>query len=351
MQEKSLRVVHYLNQFFGGMGGENQAEMEPQIKEGPVGPAKALQQALGKMGEVVATVICGDNYFAERIEGATAQVIQIIESRQPTAVIAGPAFNAGRYGIACGAVCKAAQEQLNIPAVTGMYKENPGVDLYRKNVYIIETGASAGTIAQDISKMLNILLRLFDREKIGKPSEEGYFPRGFLANQAVPLPAAERAVSMLLDKIKGKPFKTEVPLPRYDQVAPAPGIRDLSSATIALVTDGGLVPKGNPDKIELLRATRFGRYSIMGVETLGPKDYDVTHSGYNNMYVLQDPNRMVPVDVFRDLEKEGVIGKLNDFFYSTCGCASVVDLVTKFGREMATKLKQDRAHGAILTST
>ena len=32
------RVVHYLNQFFGGMGGEERADTPVTVKEGAVGP-------------------------------------------------------------------------------------------------------------------------------------------------------------------------------------------------------------------------------------------------------------------------------------------------------------------------
>ncbi len=49
--------------------------------------------------------------------------------------IAGPAFNAGRYGVACGTIAKEVEEKLNIKVLTAMYEENPGVDLY-KNLYI-----------------------------------------------------------------------------------------------------------------------------------------------------------------------------------------------------------------------
>ena len=31
-----MRVVHYLNQFFGGIGGEEHADTEPQIHDEPV---------------------------------------------------------------------------------------------------------------------------------------------------------------------------------------------------------------------------------------------------------------------------------------------------------------------------
>ena len=351
MQNKAIRVVHYLNQFFGGVGGEDEADVGPEVKDGPVGPGKAVQQALKHQGEVVATVICGDNYFAQRIEETTEEVMKIIVSHRPDAFIAGPAFQAGRYAIACGALCKAVQDRLGIPAVTGMHEENPGVDLFRNGVYIIETEASARKMAEVVSKMVGILTRLVAGQKIGRPAEEGYFFRGFLVNETVDQSAAARAISMLLAKIKGEFFETEVPLPSYERIEPAPGIDDLHSATIALVTDGGLVPKGNPDKIESERATHFGCYSIEGVNTLNPEDYEITHGGYTHAFVTKDPNRLVPVDAMRDQEREGKIGRLHNFFYATSGCASILENVKGMGKAIAEDLKQKGVKGAILTST
>jgi glycine reductase len=321
------------------------------MKIGPIGPGKAVQGALGDQGKVVATIICGDNYFAERIEDATAEVIGLLKMYQPDVVIAGPAFDAGRYGIACGALCKGVQEQLGIPAVTGMYKENPGADLYRKDVYIVETEASARRMAEAVTKIVNIVFKLVDKEKLGKPSEEGYFPRGYLRNEVSDQVGAERVVSMLLAKLHGELFESEVSLPRYDRVESAPGIKDLASATIALVTDGGLVPKGNPDRIEDRAATRFGAYSLKGNNVLAPDDYEVTHVGYTPVYVLQDPDRLVPVDVMRDLEKEGIIGKLHETFYSTAGAVNIVENVKRMGQAIARELKKEGVSGVILTST
>jgi glycine reductase len=351
MGARGLRVVHYLNQFFGGIGGEDKAHVGPEVKTGPVGPGIAVQQALGERGNVVATVICGDNYFSEKIEDATVEVIRLIQTHQPDAVIAGPAFDAGRYGIACGALCKGVQKQLGIPAVSGMFKENPGVDLYRREVYIIETGDSARKMAEAVSRMVNLVCRLAATEKIGKPSEEGYFPRGYLENEVSDRLGAERVVSMVLAKIRGESFESEVPPPKFDQVNPAPGIRDLRAATIALVTDGGLVPKGNPDRIEARAATRFGSYSLRGIKALNPDDYEVNHVGYTPVYVLQDPHRLVPVDVMRDLEEERRIGKLHERFYATAGAVCVIENVKKMGQAMAKELKADGVSGVILTST
>ena len=65
-----LRVVYYLNQFFGGIGGEEQANLPLEVRDGPIGPARPFQQLLGDQGQVVATIICGDNYFSEQREQA-----------------------------------------------------------------------------------------------------------------------------------------------------------------------------------------------------------------------------------------------------------------------------------------
>ena len=53
----SLRVVHYINQFYGGIGGEEKADVKPELREGAVGPGLAINGALGDKGEIVATVI------------------------------------------------------------------------------------------------------------------------------------------------------------------------------------------------------------------------------------------------------------------------------------------------------
>src|SRR4029079_16923576 len=125
----ALRVVSYLNQFFGQIGGEDKAGVGPQGFPGAVGAARALQQALGDAGRVVATVVAGDNYVAERADGAVAEILDLLAAEQPDLVLAGPAFLAGRYGVACGALCADAQARLGVPAVTGMHPENPGVEL------------------------------------------------------------------------------------------------------------------------------------------------------------------------------------------------------------------------------
>ena len=140
-----IKALLYLNQFFGQIGAEDKADIQPLVKTGPVGPGILFQELLGPEVEITATVICGDNYFAGHIAEATEEVLDMIQDCRPDLVLAGPAFNAGRYGLACGAVCAAVTSWLGIPAVTGMFPENPGVESYRKTVYIVATkGTTAG---------------------------------------------------------------------------------------------------------------------------------------------------------------------------------------------------------------
>jgi len=240
---------------------------------------------------------------------------------------------------------------MGIPAVTGMYRENPAADLYGKDLVIVETESSAKNMAEVLPRMIGVAARMAAGQKIGRPSDEGILPRGILINETRRQNAAERAVAMLLAKVTGTPFQSEVPLPDYDDVPAAKGIRDISTARIALVTDGGLVPMGNPDRIEPERATKYGSYGIEGMSRLKPGDFDVNHAGYTPVFVREDPNRLLPVDVMRDLESEGVIGSLHETFFSTSGCASILANVKKMGEGIAGELKAAGVQGVILTST
>jgi glycine reductase len=346
-----LRVVHYLNQFFGQIGGEEHAGVGPQAIAKPVGPGLALQAAMNGKAAVAGTVICGDNYFAEQPDKATAEVIALIRQFDPQIVIAGPAFNAGRYGPACGAVCKAVQESLGIPAITAMYPENPGVEIYRKYIWCVKTGPSVAGMRQALDSMARLAMKIANGEPLGSPDEEGCIPRGLRRNCFAGKTGAARAVDMLLDKLQAKPFKTELPMPVFEQVPPASPVEDLKAARVALVTEGGIVPKGNPDHLESARASKFLRYELAGIDDLTGNAFESIHGGYFNGFASDDPDRVVPVDVMRDLVRDGVIREMADYFYTTTGNGTTLENARGFGREIAARLKQDGVQAVILTST
>ena len=347
----TYRIVHYINQFFAGIGGEEKADVAPEVRQAVVGPGMAFKAAFAGKAEIVGTVICGDTYFAEHIDEATDTIIKMISDLKPDAVVAGPAFNAGRYGTACGGVADAVAKRLGIPVVTGMYPENPGVDMYRKTTFIVPTADSARGIRDAVPAMAQLVLKMLEGGKIGSPAADGYLPRGVRVNKFCTEPGADRAVDMLVKKLKGEQFVTEYPMPSFDRVAPAAPVKDMKNATIAVVTSGGICPKGNPDHIEASSASKFGTYCIEGVQTADAEHYQTAHGGYDPTYANEDPNRVLPIDILREKEAAGEFKKLYGYFSTTVGNGTSIANAKKFGLAIGKKLKEDAVDAVIMTST
>ena len=345
-----MRIVHYLNQFFGGLGGEEHAGTALEARDGAVGPGKVLEQYFGSDCQVVTTLICGDNYAVENQDAVIDLALKRIRAAQADLFVAGPCFLAGRYGMAAGALCVAAQNKLNIPAITAMAAENPGADLYREFMYIVDSGDNGAKMRDVLARMAALAQKLLRRESIGSPRVEGYLARGLIRDQFVERSAGQRLVDMVLKKVKGEAFDSEMSPTQFASV-PLPPAIDLTKAKVMLITDGGLVPKGNPDKIQGSAATRWGSYSIKDCQDLKGADYEISHGGYDPQFVRQDPDRLVPLDVMRDLEREGVIGHLHEEFISTSGLSNPLSNTRRMGREMAAKAKELGIDAIILTST
>ena len=347
-----LKVVHYINQFFAQIGGEEKADYPVELRVGEVvGPGMALTQNFKDEAEIIATIVCGDSYFNENLEKAKAEILEMVKEQAPDIFIAGPAFNAGRYGVACGTIAAAVQEELGIPSLTGMYVENPGADMFKNQVYMVSTKNSAAGMRDAVKKMAPLALKLGKGEKIGSSAEEGYMPNGIRVNFFEKERGSQRAVKMLIKKLAGKPFETEFPMPDFDRVDPNPAVKDLAHAKIALVTSGGIVPKGNPDHIESSSASHYGEYDITGVTDLTEDTYETAHGGYDPVYANEDADRVLPVDVLRDMEKEGIIGELHHLFYTTTGNGTAVASAKAFADEFSKKLVADGVDAVILTST
>ena len=87
------KAILYINQFFGQIGGEEKAGIEPEIHEGQIGPAMQLEKELN--AEVTHTIICGDNYIGTNTDAAVATILGMLEDKEFDIFLAGPAFQAG----------------------------------------------------------------------------------------------------------------------------------------------------------------------------------------------------------------------------------------------------------------
>ena len=91
-----------------------------------------------------------------------------------------------------------------------MYIENPGADMYKKELYIVSTKNSAAGMRDAVPKMATLALKLAKGEEIGTPEEEGYIERGIRKNYFATERGSKRAVDMLVKKIKGEEFRNRI---------------------------------------------------------------------------------------------------------------------------------------------
>lgn len=313
-----------------------------------------MQAQLGGEGRIVATIYFGDNYFHEHTEEAKAAVLKEIEARKPQVVLAGPAFNSGRYGMSCVEVCHSVAESLRIPCVTAMHEENPAVDAYREyhdpGVYLLPTRETAVGMNEALTRMARFGCRLASGEKIGPAQKEGYVPRGIRRLERADRPGVERAVDMLVRRLGNEPFATEIPVQVWDRAVPAPPLSPETEPTIALITTSGVVPWGNPDRFKTYRNTFWRKYNISELRVLEPGKWEAVHGGYNIVFMNQNPHYGMPLDALRSLEAEGRL-RLYHSYYVVPGNQGSPAVMKRIGREIAAELKKEQVDGVLLVAT
>ena len=347
-----LKVLHYLNQFFGGIGGEDVNDFPVETREGAVGPGRLLDQKLGDRGTVVATIIAGDNLFVEEEDDSVGKVREALERFKPDLVVAGPAFDAGRYGMACALVCRAAGE-MGIPAVTAMVHDNAGVLASGRDIYVVPTGDNPADMAAIIDRMMRLGLKLAGGDEISHADVDDYLPHGLRREIIREKPGAERAVDMALAMALSQPITPEIKIRQYDIVpAPAP-IQNLKETTVALVTTAGIVPQANPDGLGDNNAPRkWASYDIDGINALTQGEWQSMHSGFKGyIYNSVNPNYALPLPALRGLEALGVIKRIHSEFFSMVGAGCPVTAAQGMGREIAQRLVNDGVQAVILEST
>lgn len=341
-----MRVVHYINQFFAGVGGEDSAAVRPERRDGATGPGRRLDALLGEEHSVVATVFCGDDVAASDPD-AIEQILQLIASTGADMVLAGPAFGSGRYGIACARVASAAHAA-GLLALAAMAPENPGVG-EAAAVPVIESGDTARQMGPSLERLATAAREL----AAGKPaaSLDGLIATTRRVNRFSDHTSAARAVDLVLARLAGDRAATEIPLPDFGHVVPAGPIDDPATALIALVSEGAVVPAGNPDRLESARAHKWLRYPLQGRDSMAAGEYQSVHGGFSTVAANADPNRILPLDAARELERAGRIGKVYDEYLVTAGNGTAVGDAARFGAEWAAELKRAGVRAAILTST
>jgi betaine reductase len=276
-----------------------------------------------------------------------AAILDLAAREHPDILVAGPAFTSGRYGVACARVVAAAT-RAGIAAIAAMHPDNPGLDEAAPGV-VIGSGASVREMVPSLERLAAAVRKQLAGDALTEGDGRiGKRPR---KNVLADRPGAVRAVDLLLAHLGGRDAVAEVSLPRFDRVAPASPVADPGTATVALLTEGGLVPLGNPDRLESARATRWLRYDIAGKSAASASEYASVHGGFSTSWANQDPNRILPLDVARELEREGAVGALYGEYFATTGNGTTVPNARRFGVEWAAELRRAGIQAAILTAT
>jgi glycine reductase len=345
----AIRILHYLNQFFGGRGGEDAAGMPVSFVEGPVGPGRLLAQRLAGDGQIVGTVVGGDAYVSEEPVAAATAFAQLVRAHQPDVVLAGPAFESGRYGVACVRICNAAVD-CGVPAAAAMHPANPGIGLRRPGSYVVPATANVTGMGEAVDRLARLGVRLARREELGPAALEGYLPSGERRPVVHPEPGHVRALTMLLTKLKARQCRSELAILQATPLVPAPPVADLRASRLALITSGGLVPRGNPDRMP----RRYSRHRFeydLPEGPLIPGDWESIHAGYHVATVNGNPNVIVPLDALRRVVAEGRIASLSSRLQSLTGVGTPDSAARVIAGELADSLRREGAHGAIMVAT
>ena len=162
--------------------------------------------------------------------------------------------------------------------------------------------------------------------------------------------AADRAVDMLLELLEQDDVGTELAVPDFEPVSPPAPVGLLADIKVALVTEGGLIPRGNPDGLTTGWSEKWASYPVADLLE-HPETFEAIHGGYDTRFVNEIPYRLVPADVLQELADEGVIGSVHDKYFVTAGMATPVQNARKMGTEIAAVLRNEGVQAVIFTST
>ena len=127
----------------------------------------------------------------------------------------------------------------------------------------------------------------------------------------------------------------------------APVNKPVSGMRVALLNTGGIYVDGDMP-FEPRADSSFRELP----RTLRQDQVRVSHGGYDYSGVLEDVNCVLPVERFRELERQGVIGVLHETMYSFMGLIpDPAQLSAKTAPEVARRLKAAGVDAAFLAST
>ena len=134
---------------------------------------------------------------------------------------------------------------MGIPTVMGIAETNPAVEVYRKHTFMTPAGNSAAKMRQAVKAMVEVACDLAEGRH---PSIASFLPRGVRELTLMESSGASRAVAMLSGRLAGQEVATELPLPKFDRVDPAPPLQESAHRHHRVGDRRRLGPEGKPGR-------------------------------------------------------------------------------------------------------
>ena len=118
---------------------------------------------------------------------------------------------------------------------------------------------------------------------------------------------------------------------------------------IALISTGGIMLKTDKEfnMIDPCGDSTFRRIP----HDISPEDLMISHKYYDHRDADQDPNLILPFEVLRELQKEGIVGESNIFHYSFMGHIKephLTTLINKSSVKVATEIAEQKVDIVLL---
>lgn len=132
-----------------------------------------------------------------------------------------------------------------------------------------------------------------------------------------------------------------------DDIPWTPYTGEPSRHTFALVTSGGMYLRGTQPPFDI--ESIHGDPSFREIpSTARPGDLGIAHAHYDHSLAEQDIDVVFPIRRFRELEEEGVIGRVAEAHYSFSYVNDVVPLVRHYVPEVVRRMKAKAVDAVLL---
>jgi len=157
-------------------------------------------------------------------------------------------------------------------------------------------------------------------------------------------------MAMLLDKLAGRPFRSELALLQPRAVAPAPALGDTTASRLALITSGRLVPRGNPDRMPHRHSRHRFEYELP-TAGLMPEEWESIHPRLPRGRGQRRPERRAAARRRPAAPRRGADRQPPPRFQSLAGVGTPDSAAREIATELADSLRRESAHGASMVAT